>query len=58
MFGIFKKDPKAKLEAEYAKKLEEAVNAQRNGKIELYAQLTVESEEILKKIDELSTTKK
>lgn len=53
MFGLFKKDPIKKLQEDYAKKLTEAVDAQRNGKIELYANLTVESEEILKKIEEL-----
>jgi molybdenum-dependent DNA-binding transcriptional regulator ModE len=53
MFGLFKKDKKKELEALYAKKLEAAVHAQRNGKIELYAELTTESEEILKKIEEL-----
>lgn len=53
MFGLFKKDPIKKLQEDYAKKLSEAVEAQRNGKIELYANLTVESEEILKKIEEL-----
>lgn len=58
MFGFLKKDPKLKLEAEYAKKLTEAVEAQRNGKIELYAQLTLESEAILNKIEELEKSKK
>jgi molybdenum-dependent DNA-binding transcriptional regulator ModE len=58
MFGIFKKKPKEKLEAAYAEKLTQAVEAQRNGKIELYAQLTVESEEILKKIEELEKADK
>jgi molybdenum-dependent DNA-binding transcriptional regulator ModE len=53
MFGIFKRDPVKKLEEEYARKLTEAVEAQRNGKIERYAELTVESEEILKRIEEL-----
>ncbi len=53
MFGMFKKDPIKKLQEDYAKKLTEAVEAQRNGKIELFANLTVESEEILKKIEEL-----
>lgn len=53
MFGLFKKDPIKKLQEDYAKKLTEAVEAQRNGKIELYANLTVESEAILKKIEEL-----
>jgi molybdenum-dependent DNA-binding transcriptional regulator ModE len=58
MFGFLKKKPKEKLEAAYAQKLTQAVEAQRNGKIELYAQLTVESEEILKQIEELDKAKK
>lgn len=53
MLNFLKKDPVKVLQAEYAKKLSEAVEAQRNGKIELYANLTVESEAILKKIEEL-----
>lgn len=53
MFGLFKQDPVKKLKEQYAKKLSEAVEAQRNGKIELYANLTVESEKILTQIDEL-----
>jgi molybdenum-dependent DNA-binding transcriptional regulator ModE len=58
MFGIFKSNPIKKLEEQYARKLTEAVEAQRNGKIELYANLTVESEEILKKIEELKNDQK
>ncbi|MBY0515876.1 MAG: Lacal_2735 family protein [Bacteriovoracaceae bacterium] len=57
MFNFLKKDPKKKLEEEYAKLLTQAVDAQRNGKIELYAQLTVQSEEILKKIEVLEAQK-
>lgn len=53
MLSFLKKDPIKVLQAEYAKKLTEAVEAQRNGKIELYANLTVESEAILKKIETL-----
>lgn len=53
MFGLFKKDEKKVLEAEYQKILEKAVEAQRNGKIELYAELIYQSEEIIKKIDAL-----
>jgi hypothetical protein len=58
MFGIFKQDPLKKLRDEYARKLTEAVEAQRNGKIERYGELTVESEEILKKIEELEARAK
>jgi molybdenum-dependent DNA-binding transcriptional regulator ModE len=58
MFGLFKQDPKAKLEKEYAELLTKAVDAQRNGKIELYAQLTVQSEEVLRKIEALEASKR
>lgn len=49
----FKTDPKAKLQKQFNQKLQEATDAQRNGNIELYAKLTEESEQILKKIEEL-----
>lgn len=53
MFGLFRPDPAKKLQKEYAKKLEEARDAQRNGKIPLYANLIAESEEIAARIDAL-----
>ncbi len=53
MFNLFKTDPLPKLEKEYARKLEEARNAQRGGKIPLFAQLTAEAEAIGERIDEL-----
>ncbi|MFY7992402.1 MAG: DUF6435 family protein [Bacteriovoracaceae bacterium] len=54
MFGFLKSDPKKKLQQEFEKKLADAVEAQRNGNIELYAKLSTEAEEILKKIEELA----
>lgn len=57
MFGIFKSDPIKKLEKQYADKLEQAMNRQRNGDIEGYANLSFEAEEILKKIDKLKKEK-
>lgn len=36
MFGWFKRDPVKALEAQYAKKLEEARDAQRNGNLDAY----------------------
>ena len=53
MFNLFKKNPLKALEKEYAKKLEDAMNAQRNGKMDVFAKLSTEAEEIGKKIDEL-----
>jgi hypothetical protein len=51
MFKFLKSDPIKKLEKEYSRLMEQAVEAQRNGNIELYSRLSFESEEILKKID-------
>jgi septal ring factor EnvC (AmiA/AmiB activator) len=54
LFGLFKKDPTEKLKKEYQKKLEEAMNAQRRGDIQKYAELTAEAEELVEKIKELN----
>jgi len=51
MFDFLKTDPKKKLEKEYSQKMEDAMKAQRNGNIDLYAQLTAEAENILRKIE-------
>ena len=56
MFGLFKSDPTKKLEQEYSKLLEKAMNAQRNGDIELYGNLSHQAEEVLKKIDEIKAS--
>ena len=53
MFKLFKRDPLKKLETQYARKLEEARDAQRGGKIPLYATLIAESEAIAEQIDDL-----
>lgn len=53
MFKLFRKDPVAKLEKQHAKKLEEATQAQRNGKIPEYATLMAEAEAIADRIDAL-----
>ena len=53
MLKLFRSDPIDKLKKQYAKKLEEARDAQRSGKIPLFATLTAEAEEIADKIDEL-----
>jgi len=54
MFGLFKKDAYK----QYSKKLEEAMNAQRNGKMDVYAKLSTEAEEIGKKMDKEKLSKK
>lgn len=53
MFKLFQTDPTKKLEKEYARKLEEARDAQRAGKIPLCATLTAEAEEIGQRLDAL-----
>ena len=44
MFGWLKSDPVKKLRKAYDQKLEQAMHAQRNGDMRLYADLTAESE--------------
>lgn len=53
MFGWLKSDPLKKLRKSYDQKLEQAMHAQRNGDMRLYADLTAESEEIWQKIQQL-----
>ncbi|GAB4018923.1 MAG: hypothetical protein Fur0010_20450 [Bdellovibrio sp.] len=55
MFGLFKKNEKKKLKEDYQKIMARAVEAQRNGNIDLYSQLIHESEEIAKKIDQIKS---
>ena len=57
MFGIFKKDPLKKLNEEYGRVQEKAVHAQRNGNIELFANLSAKADKILKKIEKLEAQK-
>lgn len=51
MFGIFKRDPAKRLRKEYMAKLEEAMNAQRNGDMRAYAFLTTEAEGIREQLE-------
>jgi len=53
MFGFLKNDPKKKLEKEYKSLSEAAMQAQRNGNIELFAELSQKAEEVGKKLDAL-----
>jgi len=50
MFSIFKQDPIKKLNKQLSVKLEQAMNAQRNGDIRTYSQLSAEADEIDKQI--------
>lgn len=58
MFGFLKGDPVKKLQKEYEKISEEAMHAQRNGNIALYAELSQKAEEIGKEIDRLQDEQK
>lgn len=53
MFKLFKKDPVNALKKQYAQKLVEALQYQRNGDIKTYSILTQEAEKILEEIDAL-----
>lgn len=53
MFSIFKKDPVKDLTKKYHQALEQAMHAQRNGDIRLYASITADAEALQKEIDAL-----
>ena len=53
MFNFFKSDPSKKVRKQYHAKLEEAMHAQRNGKIREYSLLTAEAEHLREKLDSL-----
>jgi len=53
MFGLFKKNPTAKLEKAYQKIMEEAMHIQRSGDLKAYATKIEEAEQIANKIQEL-----
>ena len=48
--SLFGKNKKSREQKAYEAKLKEAQDAQRNGKIQVYADLMVEAEELLKKV--------
>ena len=51
MFGLFKTDPKKKLDQEYEALLEQAMHAQRGGDIRKYSELTEMAEAKKKELD-------
>lgn len=53
MFNLFKKDPIKKLEKEYAKLMEEAMQIQRGGDIKAFAAKSAEAEAVAQRIEEL-----
>ena len=57
MFSIFKANPTKKLNKLMDIKLEQAMQAQRNGDIKKYSQLTFEADKIQKEILEIEAQK-
>ncbi len=55
MFGLFKADPKKKLDQEYKALLQQAMQAQRSGDIRKYSELTELAEAKKKELDQLSS---
>lgn len=51
MFGLFRRDPCKKLEAEYRRLLEQARDLQRNGDIRGYAAIMSQAEDVAQQID-------
>ncbi|CAA0081665.1 Uncharacterised protein [Halioglobus japonicus] len=51
MFGLFKKNPLKQWQKEYEALLTKAFQAQRDGNIRLYSELTAESEVVRAKIE-------
>ena len=58
MLSLFKKNPVDKLKNEYNAILEQAMNAQRNGDVRGYSELSVKADEVLTKIDEIEKSSK
>jgi hypothetical protein len=59
VFSWFKTKPEIKLRSAYDQKLQQAMLAQRNGDMRLYADLTADSESLWQQIEQLqSSTKK
>jgi len=53
MFGFLKRDPAAKLRAQYAKLMKEATDLQRKGDIEGFAAKSAEAAEVENRIEAL-----
>lgn len=57
MFGLFKKNPVAKLEKQYQQLMEEAMQIQRSGDLKAYARKIEEAEKLAKEIQNLKEAK-
>ena len=58
MFGLFKRDPIAKLEKKYAALLEEARDIQRNGDVVAASAKTAEAEAVREEIERLEAVQR
>lgn len=56
MFGLFKKSPLKQLQKDYEALLTKAFQAQRDGNIRLYSELTAESDVLRLRIEGLKST--
>lgn len=56
MFGLFRRDPAKKLEAQHRQLLEQARDLQRKGDIQGFATLSAKAEEVAKKIEALKNS--
>ncbi|MFT4653520.1 MAG: hypothetical protein ACI82S_001172 [Patiriisocius sp.] len=57
MFGLFKSNPTKKLQRQYDTIVEKSINAQRKGDMRLFAELTSQSEQLLKQIETINKAK-
>ena len=55
MLSFFKKEPAKKLKKQYETLLERAMQAQRNGDIRTYSELSAEAEEVYKQIQQIES---
>ena len=58
MFSFFKRDPLKVAQGRLTRKLEEARDAQRNGNMALFAELSAEAESIGAEVDRLAAQKR
>jgi hypothetical protein len=56
MFSFFKKDPTKHLQKQYEQMSEKAFQAQRNGNIRLYSELTAKAEKIRTELEALKAS--
>ena len=53
MFGLFKKDPLKSVTKKYHQLMGEAMNAQRNGNMALYAKLSSEADKLNQELERI-----